>query len=318
MSLSSPAPVQSVPSELKPLRAAPVRGTQSFVHTLSSCWRRPSLTGLEILWRWAFGIPALALLYAQAQKILAAHPVDSIALQRITLLDPMAAATIFHQTLAPLIPPTLHVALWLAPSLAIAWILVSAVGRTAVLRRADPALHPRRTSVAVLHAVRLIALAVIFFGWYLAIQADAGFTVRAPIARGEEPSVVLYSALVIIATLAFFCAWAVIGWIFSAAPLLAMRKNLSAGQSIAASFHLGSLRSKLVEINLVMGIVKIALMVLALVLSACPLPFESVATPDFMTRWYIGTAIAYFIGSDFFHVVHLVAYLDLWNALEQL
>ena len=40
-----------------------VRGTQSFVHTLSECWRRPSLTALEVVWRWAFGIPALLLLW---------------------------------------------------------------------------------------------------------------------------------------------------------------------------------------------------------------------------------------------------------------
>ena len=33
-----------------------MRGTQSLVHTLGRCWRRPSLTGLEVLWRWVFGI----------------------------------------------------------------------------------------------------------------------------------------------------------------------------------------------------------------------------------------------------------------------
>ena len=41
---------------------ARVRGTQSFVHTLSECWRRPSLTALEVLWRWAYGVPALLVL----------------------------------------------------------------------------------------------------------------------------------------------------------------------------------------------------------------------------------------------------------------
>ena len=39
-----------------------VRGTQSFVHTLSACWRRPSLTALEVLWRWAYGDPALVVI----------------------------------------------------------------------------------------------------------------------------------------------------------------------------------------------------------------------------------------------------------------
>ena len=38
-----------------------VRGTQTFVHTLSACWGRPSLTAFEVIWRWVFGVPALAL-----------------------------------------------------------------------------------------------------------------------------------------------------------------------------------------------------------------------------------------------------------------
>ena len=308
--------VQSAPPLPYFKSSAPVRGTQSFVHTLSSVWRRPLLTGLEILWRWLFGIPALLLLYSLAQKSLASHPIDTGALQRLTLLDPQAAVNTIQETLTPIVGPAFHAAAWIAPILALAWILLSSLGRTAVLRRADPALHARPLSLALLHTLRLVAVAAVFLVWYFAIQADARFTVRAPIARGEEPSVVLYSALVIIATLGFFCAWAAISWIFFAAPLLSMRSNLSAGKSVAATLRLGPLRSKLIEINLVMGIVKIALVVLALVLSACPLPFQSVATPDFMARWYVVTAILYLIASDLFHVVHLAAYLDLWNAFE--
>ena len=53
-----------------------VRGTQSFVHTLSECWRRPSLTALEVLWRWAYGIPALLVLRYEWLKILREAPVD--------------------------------------------------------------------------------------------------------------------------------------------------------------------------------------------------------------------------------------------------
>lgn len=283
---------------------------------MSSCWRRPSLTALEVLWRWAFGIPALLLLYSQGTNIVESHPVDTLALKHITLLDPQGAALRLQQTLSPLIAPLLHVAIWIVPLLTAAWIVISTLGRTAVLRRADPALHARPVAIALLHLLRLAGLLAIVSAWYLAIQGDAQLAIRSPMARGEEPSVVLYSALIIIATLVFFSAWAVVSWVFSAAPLLAMRRNLSAGQSIAASFRLGPLKSKLVEINLVMGIVKIALIVLAMVLSACPLPFESVATPQFMTWWYAGTAVLYLIASDFFNVVHLVAYLDLWNSFE--
>jgi hypothetical protein len=55
-----------------------------------------------------------------------------------------------------------------------------------------------------------------------------------------------------------------------------------------------------VEINLVMGIVKIALIVLAMVFSACPLPFESVATPEFMAWWYVGVTVVLFCGVGLF------------------
>jgi hypothetical protein len=76
------------------------------------------------------------------------------------------------------------------------------------------------------------------------------------------------------------------------------------------------LKSKLVEINLVMGIVKIALIVLAMVFSATPLPFESVTTPEFLLWWWVGVTVLYFLGSDFFHVARQVAYLQLWRAYE--
>ena len=45
--------------------------------------------------------------------------------------------------------------------------------------------------------------------------------------------------------------------------------------SLARSLHLGELTSKLVEVNFVMGIVRLALIVLATVFSAIPLPFTA-------------------------------------------
>jgi hypothetical protein len=114
-----------------------------------------------------------------------------------------------------------------------------------------------------------------------------------------------------------FTLWAVVSWVFSVAPLLAMLGNLGVAASLAAAFRLGPLRSRLIELNLVMGIVKIALIVLALVASACPLPFESVATQQFMVCWYAMVTLLYLLASDLFHVVRLVAYLELWKSCDQ-
>ena len=162
----------------------------------------------------------------------------------------------------------------------------------------------------------MVALLGSFAVWFWCMERVAEWTVTGPMAAGGEPNLVGYFALVIVATLGLFTLWAVVSWALSVAPLLAMLKGLGCGGSLAAAFRLGPLKSKLVEINLVMGIVKIALIVLAMVFSATPLPFESVTTPEFLMWWWIGVTVLYFLGSDFFHVARQVAYLQLWRAYE--
>jgi len=294
-----------------------VRGTQSFVHTLSACWKRPSLTALEVLWRWTYGVPAGALVAYEAMRVLREAPVDVGALRQMSILDPMGAAATLADAAGVLMPPALRVVEWLAPLLLVVWIVASSYGRIAVLRRVDAQLHARAGTLMVLQALRMLALMGSFAVWFGCLQAAGRHAVNGPLVAGQEPNLVLYSAITIVATLGIFTLWAVVSWALSVAPLLAMLRNLGAGSSLAAAFRLGPVRAKLVEINLVMGIVKIALIVLAMVFSACPLPFESVATPGFMLRWYGVVTVFYLIGSDFFHVVRLVSYIELWKAYDR-
>jgi len=296
--------------------APPVRGTQSFVYTLSECWRRPSLTALEVLWRWAYGIPALLVLRHEAMRILQETSVDFAALRNMTVLDPMGSAETMAKAMAALLPAVLRVALWLAPAMVVVWVVVSAVGRTVVLRRVDGRLHQQVGTLIVLQAVRVVALLGSFAVWFWCMKRVAEWTVTGPVASGGEPNLVGYFSLVIVTTLGLFTLWAVVSWALSVAPLLAMLKGLGVGESLAAAFRLGPLKGKLVEINLVMGIVKIALIVLAMVFSATPLPFESVTTPGFLMWWWVGVTLLYLLGSDFFHVARQVAYLQLWRAYE--
>jgi len=298
------------------IAAGTVRGTQSFVNTLSECWRRPSLTALEVLWRWLYGIPALLVLQYEGLRILAMMPVDLKALQSMTVTDPMGSAETMAKAMDVLLPPVLHLALWLGPLLVVTWVIVSAVGRTAVLRRADARLQSRVGTLVVLQAVRVAALLGSFAVWFWCMERVAEWTVTGPVAAGGEPNLVGYFALVIVATLGLFTLWAVVSWAVSVAPLLAMLRGLGVAGSLGAAFRLGPLKGKLIEINLVMGIVKIALMVLALVFSATPLPFESVTTPGFLMVWWVGVTVFYLLGSDFFHVARQVAYLQLWRAYE--
>jgi len=298
-----------------------VRGTQSFVHTLSWCWKRPSLTALEIAWRWAYGIPAGAVVWWEAARIWSAATVDTAALGRMTFLDPLGAAKTLAQMASLILPMAIGVAEWLGPALLIAWVVMSSLGRTVVLRRisslrTDARMQARPGTLMALQTLRVAALGASFAAWIWCLWADVRFAVDGPIAAGHEPNLVLYCAIAIAATLGMFVLWAAVSWVFSVAPLLAMLRGLGAGASLKAALRLGALKGKLVEINLVMGIVKIALVVLAMVFSACPLPFESVATPGFMMHWYVAVGVWYLVASDFFHVVRLVAYVELWRAYE--
>src|ERR1700677_3069844 len=135
------------------IAAGTVRGTQSFVHTLSACWRRPSLTALEVLWRWVYGIPVILVLRYEGLRILQETPVDYSALRNMTVLDLMGSAATMAKAMMVLLPPVLRVALWLAPVLVVVWVVGSSVGRTGVMRRGGGG-GPARVGALVVVAAR--------------------------------------------------------------------------------------------------------------------------------------------------------------------
>jgi hypothetical protein len=269
------------------------------------------------------------LIASRGKAILAAHTAGTFELSRIGLdhallsdpvgaltANPMGAVGKVTQAVSLVLPDVLRAAVWMAPLLLVVWVVISSIGRTVVLRRVDARLIARPGTLMVLQAIRMAALAAICWIWWGAIQATARVAVTDPIAAGQEPNLVLYCAVAIIATLGLFTLWAVVSWVFSVAPLLAMLRGSGAAASLKAAFRLGPVKAKLVEINLVMGIVKIALIVLAMVFSASPLPFETESTQAFLFWWWAAVTVLYLAGSDFFHVARLVAYLDLWRAFE--
>ena len=178
---------------------------------------------------------------------------------------------------------------WLGPLLVAVWIVVSSVGRTVVLRRADRRLHSRVWTLVGLQVIRMAALVASFWVWFRLLEGAATFAIVSNVEIGAEPNLVLYCALAIVTTLGLFVAWGVLELGFergSAAGDAA--RDLGVRESLRRAFRLGGARGLLVEINLVMGIVKIALIVLAMVFSATPLPFESVTTNEFLVWWWGG------------------------------
>lgn len=297
-----------IPSAL----SARLRGTQSLVHIFGYCWSRPSLLLIELSWRWLYGAPALLLMYYEGAKLLASVPLASTGIYDFSLQDTDRATVAIANVWEMLIPPLFHLLWWLAPLLGLGWALASGFGRSFVLRRYDSSLPFRPFALSALQALRVVAMGASLVGWFEAIQWSANT------ALGEgEPNLVLYFALVICISLGIFTFWALVSWIFSVAPLIALLEDKSVLACLVSGLRLGPLTSKLVEVNLVLGIVKLALVVLAMVFSATPLPFTSVMAGTPLYLWWAAVTLLYFAASDFFQLARLVAFIRFWRIYNE-
>ena len=305
---------------------APIRGTQSFVAIMGQVWRRPALTALEIAWRWVPALSALLLntlllavertlgigiwIPAETSRDIAALQ----ALQSLSVFQPVVAVDTVHAAVGALLS-LVQLSAWRWIVVLVGWNFLAALGRTLVLRRLNPTLRARRFSLFVLCTLRVLLLGAAWALWFWGLATAARIAITAPAARGEEPSLVLFAAMLICGTLTLYVLWAVFSWFLQLAPLLAMRDNLGFIPALRAALASPrALRGKLIEINLVMNIVRIALIVLAMVFSASPLPFSSVETQTFLTCWWVGVGVGWLAASDYFHVVRAAAYLSLYRA----
>jgi hypothetical protein len=293
--------------------SAPLRGTQSLVGFMGWAFRRPSLTVLEVAWRWLFGIPLLLVCWRQAKQIVAAFPVESSGFNSIDPQNPWVAIVQLANVVAYYRSPVLAVLRWLVPSAAIVWVVISGVGRNLVLKRIDPRLRFRPSPMIALQAAWLALLALTCWLWFRSMQWVAVTHITAT----GDPDLVGYAAWAITLSLAFYTLWALISWALSIAPLLMLLEDRSAISALGQSLRLGKpFTSKLAETNLVMGIVKLMLIVLAMVFSAAPLPFSDELGSDALHFAVLTSTILYFVASDFFHIARLKGFIEFWRTFR--
>jgi hypothetical protein len=273
-------------------------------------FERPSLTALELLWRWLFGLPFLTVVLFEAMKILIALPPASSGLSSLDPQNPWIAAVQLSNVWALYQPHIVEVLRWFLPVAALAWVAVSALGRGLILKQMEPALRFRPLAMIVLQAAWLALFLFTCFCWLRSIAWVAAATIT----PAAEPDLIGYSMGVIFLSLGFFTAWALLSWALSIAPLVMLLEDRSPLSALGQSLRLGKpMTAKLVEINLVMGIVKLALVVLAMVLSAAPLPFSDQLGTDALHVVWATATIFFFVASDYFHVVRLKGFVEFWK-----
>ncbi len=304
--LNRPSPQPAVQSNRN---SVPLRGTQSLVGVITFVFRHPSLTALELLWRWLAAAPLLALAWHSLAPAFQAIPLDAAALQSMTFFEPVRSVAVLAHQFTPFRAPLVATAKWWIPLALLVWAAVTALGRTAVLRRADPSLRPQLAPMAAVNLVRAAAFGLLLYFWFRAVSSAVYLTVVAPGRTGGEPNLVLLTALMVLTTLIFFLAWSLNIWALDLLPL----RRMAGLQGTRAQRK--QLRAKLIETNLVMGIVRVILLVLALTFSASPLPFQTRETQAYINVWWVGVAVFYILSSDLFHVVRRVTYLRLLQSI---
>jgi hypothetical protein len=260
-----------------------------------------------------FGAPFLWVCFWQAKKILTLLPPSYTGLSNLDTQNPWVAVVQLADVWSRYEPYVVRTLTWLAPAAAIAWSIVSGVGRGLVLQRIEPGLRFRPSAMIALQAGWLALLGLVFWGWFHSIQ----WVAATHITPDGDADLVGYSIWAIFLSLGFFTLWALVSWPFAVAPMLMLLEDRSASSAYVVSFRLGrAFASKLMEINLVMGIVKLALIVLAMVFSAAPLPFSDELGPDAMHFVWAGSTLFYLVVSDFFHVVRLKSFIEFWRVFR--
>jgi hypothetical protein len=271
---------------------------------------RPSLAAIEIAWRWLFGLPLLAVCWIESQKIISQLPPESAGLVSLDPQNPWVAAVQLSSAWAlyqPYVSVLLH---WLLPVAALAWAVVSGLGRSLLFKRLQPDLRFRPVALICLQAVWLAGFAACWWAWFRTMQWVAVTHITA----AAEPDLIGFAMWTIFLSLGFFTAWALVSWVLSIAPLLLLLEDRSVLSALGQALRLGKpMTAKLVEINLVMGIVRLALIVVAMVFSAAPLPFGDQLGPDALHGIWAVSALFYLVSSDYFEVVRLKGFTEFWK-----
>jgi hypothetical protein len=292
----------------------PVRGTQLLVEHMGDVFRRPPLIAIEVAWRWLFGIPFLLVCWQQALKILAAYPLESSGFNSIDTQNPWVAAVQISGVISFYEPPVLAVLRRLLPIAAITWIVISGLGRGLLLERMDARVRIRPFVMMVTQGAWLGLFTLAVWGWLRSMQ----WVVVTHIAVTGEPDLLGYFIWAIFLSLGFFTAFALSSWPLLIAPLLVQREKRSVASALRESLKLGiPFTSKLIEINLVLGIVKLALIVVAMVFSAAPLPFSDELGEGAMHVVAAASVVFYFVANDFFQVVRIKAFLVFRETFRQ-
>jgi hypothetical protein len=282
-------------------------------------FRRPSLTFAEVAWRWSFGAAGGLLLSALMVEYLDTLPVGPRDLLFLDSGQPtLVTRALNHIFRGSSLRLTLG-ALVVFSALAIAWTLVSAIGRSACLQAIieyfydgreasftesqQPAGRWQVGSLAGLNFLRLAAgLAAVIAG-VGAVVVPTVFSTR------QSPKPGLAFVLTLVLLLLVSLAWQVVNWTLSLSAIFAVRDRSDSFGALAAAARFSRDRAAgLWAINFWFGLVHLALFFLGTTAASMILGLAQILPGALILTALLMVTLLYFVAADSIHVGRIAAW----------
>src|SRR5258708_1066818 len=270
-------------------------------------WRKPSLWLWEILWRWAFGVGAVGLLF-YADRVLSGTisvtEADALAWHNRDLL---ALATSLAQIIEDNGGVLLSLAVRILPAITVLWVVLSSFGRYATLSDLPQSRgQVGFGSVVWLQAARVLSM------WLGTFVLIATIAIEGQIAtHGDKTDFALYYIMVLPSLLVIAIVWSIVNWYLALAPVCLCAGAGSAWRAIRAARGLGrSHRPEFASASFLSMLLRIAGLMVAFVLCVATSGWMGPA-PRVYTTLVVTVSLAYFAFADFLFAARQASFVEI-------
>jgi hypothetical protein len=285
--------------------------------------RQPLFGMAEIAWRWSLGTVFWLALAFSAGEYLKTLPVSNGELRLLRTRHPVLVADAIAHIFRGSSWRAAQSVIVLAGTLAIAWIVLSALARAAIIKsllgyfRADAALpveEPCRVPLHSLFGLSFLRVAV-------SVPAVIGFVGAFFFASAVSPSgnPAPGSAFLVFLSLVLFLwlAWSVLNWFLSLAAIFVVVEGQHTFQAIGSAVDLCRRRmGSVLAAGIWFGLGHIVAFVLATSLVAFPLGFAGIFPAGIVLGGVLLITLLYFAAADFLYVGRLAAYVAILELPE--
>lgn len=277
--------------------------------------RRPSFGFAEISWRWSFGAAAALLATFSFLQYLGTLPVSRLDLLLLKSRQPalvgQAIADIFKGSALRVV----RTSLVLTVCLAVLWIVIAALGRTATVKALGSYIQAqfqleyelkslRLQSVFGLNLFRVAAALAASVGGFAALMLGTAVSPKTETAPGVSFLIVASVLLMV------WLAWSVVNWFLSLASVFAVVAGENTFGSLSSAVNLCRDRTGSVfAAGTWFGLAHIVAFFVATSAVAFPLGFAAVLPPAVVMGGILVVALGYFAIVDFLYMGRLAAYV---------